>query len=219
MSEKQAVSKWNNPSFLHSLMVALYGELKGNLTKEVKDAIEQKMHRDGFEDVTWDAIRSIGAQKLFVIITTNKMSRAPMKWTSEADQQILVAMVKTMTPNAEQYSAIIQELHTYGYSCTVSALKCAFLYSPFSSLRFCLPNAPYLPLSHETDSIAPTSLFSFFQLPPPRTSSITLRNILLFIITSTHTPIHRQHSYKHHSRWPQPLFGMTRPDPTCWSPC
>ncbi|KAK6226010.1 hypothetical protein QIS74_02057 [Colletotrichum tabaci] len=57
MSEKQAISKWNNPEFLHSLMLALYGQLKGNLSKEAKDTIEAKMHRDGFEDTTWDGIR------------------------------------------------------------------------------------------------------------------------------------------------------------------
>ncbi|KAK1596206.1 uncharacterized protein LY79DRAFT_667670 [Colletotrichum navitas] len=57
MSEKQVIGKWNNPALLHSLMLALYGQLKGNLNKEAKDAIEQKMHRDGFEDVTWESIR------------------------------------------------------------------------------------------------------------------------------------------------------------------
>ncbi|EFQ30034.1 uncharacterized protein GLRG_05178 [Colletotrichum graminicola M1.001] len=143
MSEKQAVSKWNNPTFLHSLMLALYGQLKGNLSKEVKDAIEQKMHSDGFEDVTWDAIRNIISQALF-IFTTKTMSRVTMKWTPEDDQQILVAMVKTLTPSAEQYSAIIQELHTYGYNYTVSALKCAFLFLHFPSLRFHLQGTYFL---------------------------------------------------------------------------
>ncbi|KAK1596205.1 uncharacterized protein LY79DRAFT_701684 [Colletotrichum navitas] len=69
------------------------------------------------------------------------MSRVTMKWTPEDDQQILVAMVKTLTPSAEQYSAIIQELHTYGYNYTVSALKSGYhtfcynlyAYSPTSS--------------------------------------------------------------------------------------
>ncbi|KDN62147.1 hypothetical protein CSUB01_00852 [Colletotrichum sublineola] len=127
MSEKQPVSKWNNPAFLHSLMLALYDQLKGSLSKEVKDAVEQKMHRDGFEDITWDAIRIFPPSSLISFHSsstcTPKMSRATMKWTYEVDQQILVAMVKTMTPTAEQYSAIIQELHTYGYNCTVSALN------------------------------------------------------------------------------------------------
>ncbi|KAK1972096.1 hypothetical protein LY78DRAFT_688481 [Colletotrichum sublineola] len=123
MSEKQPVSKWNNPAFLHSLMLALYDQLKGSLSKEVKDAVEQKMHRDGFEDITWDAIRIFPPSSLISFHSsstcTPKMSRATMKWTYEVDQQILVAMVKTMTPTAEQYSAIIQELHTYGYNLTV----------------------------------------------------------------------------------------------------
>ncbi|KAK2032310.1 hypothetical protein LX32DRAFT_691013 [Colletotrichum zoysiae] len=118
MSEKQAGGKWSNPALLQSLMLALYGQVKGNLTKEVKDAIEEKIHRDGFEDVTWEAIR-----EKYLHFRPNKMSRGNMKWTPEDDQQILVAMVKTLTPNAEQYSAIIQELHSYGYNYTVSALK------------------------------------------------------------------------------------------------
>ncbi|OHW99844.1 hypothetical protein CSPAE12_01418 [Colletotrichum incanum] len=69
MSEKQPTGKWNNPAFLHSLMLALYGQLKNNLTKEVKDAIEEKMHRDGFEDVTWDAIRIFFDSSLFLLTT------------------------------------------------------------------------------------------------------------------------------------------------------
>ncbi|KAK2066020.1 hypothetical protein LY76DRAFT_678741 [Colletotrichum caudatum] len=148
MSEKQTGGKWSNPALLQSLMLALYGQVKATLTKEVKDAIEEKIHRDGFEDVTWEAIRFFPSivfpphlsssttphlaianykknhqEKYLPHFHTNKMSRGNMKWTPEDDQQILVAMVKTLTPNAEQYSAIIQELHSYGHSYTVSALK------------------------------------------------------------------------------------------------
>ncbi|KAK2047513.1 hypothetical protein LZ31DRAFT_629160 [Colletotrichum somersetense] len=123
MSEKQAGGKWSNPALLQSLMLALYGQVKGNLTKEVKDAIEEKIHRDGFEDVTWEAIRRIVRKKYLLHFYPHEMSRGNMKWTPEDDQQILVAMVMTLTPNAEQYSAVIQELHSYGYNYTVSALK------------------------------------------------------------------------------------------------
>ncbi|KAK1998339.1 hypothetical protein LX36DRAFT_670271 [Colletotrichum falcatum] len=147
MSEKKAASKWSNPELLQRLMLALYGQLKANLNKEAKDAIEEKMHRDGFEDVTWEAIRT----KPLLHLTTNTMSRVTMKWTPEVDQQVLVAMVKTMTPNAEQYSAIIQDLHAHGHqNFTISALKCAFLF------------------------IAATSLLSLFQLSPHRHGNANL---------------------------------------------
>ncbi|KAL0940994.1 uncharacterized protein CTRU02_203757 [Colletotrichum truncatum] len=110
--------KWANPAFLEALLVAFYGVAKENLNKEVKDALVDKVHTQGFQDVTWEAIRLI------------TMSRNLMRWTSEVDQHILVAMVKTMNPTSEQYDAILNYLEPCGYNFTVSALKTYFIMAP-----------------------------------------------------------------------------------------
>ncbi|KAI8314854.1 hypothetical protein K4K61_003873 [Colletotrichum sp. SAR11_59] len=58
MSEKGG--RWNNVEFVTSLMMSFYNELKGDgLSKEKKDAIEVRLRGQGFEDVTWNGIRSI----------------------------------------------------------------------------------------------------------------------------------------------------------------
>ncbi|KAK1689871.1 hypothetical protein BDP55DRAFT_712265 [Colletotrichum godetiae] len=58
MSDNKPTGKWANPAFLKSLVLGLYHELKhGGLQQEAKDRVEAKLHRDGFEDTTWDGIR------------------------------------------------------------------------------------------------------------------------------------------------------------------
>ncbi|KAF4776561.1 hypothetical protein HER10_EVM0007094 [Colletotrichum scovillei] len=55
MSDNKQGGKWSNPAFLLSLVVGFYDELKnGSLPQEAKDRVEAKLHRDGFEDTTWD---------------------------------------------------------------------------------------------------------------------------------------------------------------------
>lgn len=58
MSDNKQGGKWSNPAFLISLVVGFYDELKnGSLPQEAKDRVEAKLHRDGFEDTTWDSVR------------------------------------------------------------------------------------------------------------------------------------------------------------------
>ncbi|GKT46953.1 uncharacterized protein ColSpa_07134 [Colletotrichum spaethianum] len=98
------------------------------------------------------------------------MSRATMRWTPEVDQNILVAIVKTMIPSGEQYSAIIEELHSQGYSFTASALKCAFPTFLPPSFHFCLQgpcSRDPLPLLYKINSIALASRFSLFLFRRP----------------------------------------------------
>ncbi|KAK1508533.1 hypothetical protein CTAM01_02319 [Colletotrichum tamarilloi] len=58
MSDNKQGGKWSNPAFLLSLAVGFYDELKnGSLPQEAKDRVEAKLHRDGFEDTTWDSVR------------------------------------------------------------------------------------------------------------------------------------------------------------------
>ncbi|KAK1514960.1 hypothetical protein CABS01_06939 [Colletotrichum abscissum] len=63
MSDNKQGGKWSNPAFLLSLAVGFYDELKnGSLPQEAKDRVEAKLHRDGFEDTTWDSVRQPGAR-------------------------------------------------------------------------------------------------------------------------------------------------------------
>ncbi|KAJ0304107.1 hypothetical protein COL516b_005997 [Colletotrichum fioriniae] len=114
MSEKSAPGgKWANPALLEALAMGFHTVAKGEgLTKEAKDAVILKIHAYGFTDITWEAVRSLW-----------NMSRSMIRWTAEIDQQILVAMVKTMVPSTDQYSLVIDELHALGHTMTVSALK------------------------------------------------------------------------------------------------
>ncbi|KAJ0167365.1 hypothetical protein CTA2_3042 [Colletotrichum tanaceti] len=120
MSEKQVVSKWNNPKFLHSLMVALYGQLKGNLTKEARDAIEEKMHSDGFEDTTWDGIR------------LRDLHAAPAgKWANPALLEALMmgfyGIAKGEGLSKEAKDSIIAKVHLWGFTdITWEGIRCAF---------------------------------------------------------------------------------------------
>ncbi|KAI8203025.1 hypothetical protein KHU50_004424 [Colletotrichum sp. SAR 10_65] len=139
--------KWNNPVLLESLVMAFHGLAKSadGLTKESKDAVVAKAHLWGFTDITWEGISLLDASsplstsslvdppysssrssssslitKLFQIAT---MSRNVMRWTPEVDQQILIALIKTVNPTVEQYDTVLQNLQPCGYNFTVSALK------------------------------------------------------------------------------------------------
>lgn len=58
MAEKASAGKWSNPVLLESLVMAFHGVAKGEgLTKEAKDAVVEKVHLWGFNDITWEGIR------------------------------------------------------------------------------------------------------------------------------------------------------------------
>ncbi|KAH0442138.1 hypothetical protein CcaCcLH18_01576 [Colletotrichum camelliae] len=128
-------SKWNNPVLLESLVMAFHGLAKSGdgLTKESKDAVVAKAHLWGFTDITWEGIRGRPADSYRAHKAINPtaeqydtlvtMSRHYQKWTPEIDQQILAAMVKVMTPTAEQYNAIMEELEPCGYGFTAITMK------------------------------------------------------------------------------------------------
>ncbi|OLN91939.1 hypothetical protein CCHL11_01511 [Colletotrichum chlorophyti] len=110
MSDKTVPGgKWQNSNLLEALLMGFYGIVKDEgLSKEVKDAIVAKVHLWGFSDITWEGIRCVSINLTM-----------PVKWTAEADQDVLVAMVKTLNPNIEQYQAIVDELCAGGYDCTL----------------------------------------------------------------------------------------------------
>lgn len=59
MSEKAAFGngKWANAALLEVLTMGFYHLAKDSLDKAAKDALVEKVHARGFEEVTWEAIR------------------------------------------------------------------------------------------------------------------------------------------------------------------
>ncbi|KAK1481317.1 hypothetical protein CCUS01_04429 [Colletotrichum cuscutae] len=72
MSDNKQGGKWSNPAFLLSLVVGFYDELKnGSLPQEAKDRVEAKLHRDGFEDTTWDSVRYVAQDIILIPFSTH----------------------------------------------------------------------------------------------------------------------------------------------------
>ncbi|KAF6820026.1 hypothetical protein CSOJ01_01094 [Colletotrichum sojae] len=133
MAEKTSSGgKWANPVLLEALVMGFHSVTKKEegLSKDAKDEILSKVHLWGFVDITWEGIRLLPPFFLIFCLPLlpkhsyqTSMSRQTMKWTTEVDQHILVAMVKTFNPSSEQYDSVMSFLEPAGYGFTVSALK------------------------------------------------------------------------------------------------
>ncbi|UQC74561.1 uncharacterized protein CLUP02_01212 [Colletotrichum lupini] len=106
MSDNKQGGKWSNPAFLLSLVVGFYDELKnGSLPQEAKDRVEAKLHRDGFEDTTWDSVR---------------YSAPGGKWANPALLEALAMGFHTVAKGEgltkEAKDAVILKIHAYGFT-------------------------------------------------------------------------------------------------------
>ncbi|KAI3555501.1 hypothetical protein CABS03_02951 [Colletotrichum abscissum] len=192
MSDNKQGGKWSNPAFLLSLAVGFYDELKnGSLPQEAKDRVEAKLHRDGFEDTTWDSVRapilpaptSFPDTNLFFhipsiiphqptqyytnIITMSEKSAPGGKWANPALLEALAMGFHTVAKGEgltkEAKDAVILKIHAYGFTdITWEAVRCVSPCSLFHSGSCLLPH-PALPLfiSH----LVLLRLFLLFHLP------------------------------------------------------
>ncbi|KXH48172.1 hypothetical protein CSIM01_08724 [Colletotrichum simmondsii] len=206
MSDNKQGGKWSNPAFLLSLVVGFYGELKnGSLPQEAKDRVEAKLHRDGFEDTTWDSIRpnifpwhkpffhipSIishqPTQYYTNTITMSEKSAPGGKWANPALLEALAMGFHTVAKGEgltkEAKDAVILKIHAYGFTDitweAVRAPSTLFLW-PF----------PLLPLqqsppatSHKYPQIKRSLSFSFLLLSSSLLSSLQSPPLAYFITT------------------------------------
>ncbi|TDZ74603.1 hypothetical protein CTRI78_v000514 [Colletotrichum trifolii] len=111
MSEKAPAGRWNNPAFLQSLMMCFYDLLKSDgLNKEVKDGIEARLHREGFDDVTWNGI----SIRLAIIMADKG------KWSNPVLLEALLmgfhGIAKDEGLSKEAKDAVVAKVHLWGFS-------------------------------------------------------------------------------------------------------
>ncbi|KAG6018530.1 hypothetical protein E4U41_003806 [Claviceps citrina] len=146
------VGLWNNPDFLHDLVMCFYsaGTEAGVMTAEIRKDIEHRMKTLNHQ-VTWEGIRK--ATSFLLSVPKQRTNMAPhMRWDEKVHNDILLAVFQHVKFTSEQMGSIMADLSCAGYGFSESALR--YLHSLSSHIRL---------ISH------PSSLISRQATLPPRT--------------------------------------------------